>query len=139
MTESPIEQLLAAFDSLDPEVVMALLAPEVRLLTADGQRAAGTGAARELISDFVSPLRSTTHRLTAQWQQDDVWIAEFDATYELKDGMQTGTIPRAVVVRVGPDGIIDLRAYGAQERPLTDHDTGEQWGRLVRGHWIPPL
>ncbi len=64
---------------------MALMAPDVRMLVADGRRAEGTEAVRHLLGEFLGQLRSTTHQITAQWHEDDVWIAEVDASYELSD------------------------------------------------------
>lgn len=138
MPESPIDQLLGAIDKRDVEAAMALMAPDCRLLAVDGRRVEGTAAARELFTDFLSMTRSAKHQVTAQWHQGNVWIAEVDATYELKDRMKIGGLPRAFVLRHGSHGIVDLRAYGAHERPLTDHPTGEE-GMRLGGRWIPPL
>jgi SnoaL-like domain len=138
VAESPIEQLLKTIDELDVDGAMALMAPGARLLAADGRRGEGIEAIREFISSFVSALRHTSHRITAQWHEDDVWIAELEATYELRDYLQLNALPRAVVLRMGPDGIADLRVYGAHERPLTEHRTGEE-GMWVGGRLIPPL
>ena len=93
---------------------------------------------RELFTDFLAVVRSMTHEITAQWHQDNVWIAEVDATYELTDFMQTQALPRAFVLRDGPDGIADLRVYGAHERPLTEYRT-EDRGIRFGERWIPPL
>jgi hypothetical protein len=136
--ESPIDQLLAAIDTLDAEAVAALMASECCLLTADGRRAEGREAVRLLLADFMAKLRSATHQVTAQWHQDNVWIAEVDATYELRDWLQIPALPRAFILRDGPDGFVDLRIYGAHERPITDHRTGEE-GTRVGDRWIPPL
>ncbi len=125
MSESPIDQLLSAIDKLDMDAVMALLAPDVRLLSADGRRAEGAAAARELLTDFLAMLRSCTHRITAEWHPDDVWIAEVEATYELKDRTRIGALARAFVLRAQPDGFADLRVYGAHERPLSDRTKWE--------------
>jgi len=138
VTASPIQQLLAAVDKLDLDAVMALLAPDARILTADGRRAEGTDGVRELVMDFLAPLRASTHRITAQWHQDDVWIAEVDASYELKDWLQMNALPRAFVLHQGASGIADLHVYGAHEHPLSDHRSGEE-GMWVGSRWIPPL
>jgi ketosteroid isomerase-like protein len=132
VTESPIDQLLGAVDRLDVEAAMALMTPGCRLLAVDSQYAEGAGAVRELLTDFVAKLR-----VTAQWHQDDVWIAEVEATYELRNLLKM-KLRRAFVLRDGPDGFVDLRVYGAHERPFPDHDTGEQ-GMRLGGRWIPPL
>jgi hypothetical protein len=138
MPESPIERLLSVLDARDLEGAMALLSPRVRMLSADGRRAEGSDAVRALVTDFMSSVRAMTHRITAHWHQDHVWIAEVDATYELSDWLQTEPLPRAFIVRAGADGIEDLRVYGAHEAPLADHD--ERQGRtLVGGRWMPPL
>ena len=68
----------------------------------------------------------------------DVTNPEVEGAYQLQDYLQLKALPRAFVLRVGPDGITDLRAYGAHERPLTDHRTGEE-GMWVGGRWVPPL
>ncbi len=138
MSESPIDRLLAALDALDLDAAMALVAPDCRLLTADGRRAEGTEAVRRLLGEFLATLRSTRHVITAQWHQDNVWIAEVEATYELQDRLRLGRLPRAFVLRDGPDGVIDVRVYGAHERPLAEHRTGDE-GMWVQNRWIPPL
>ena len=117
---------------------MALVAPDCRLLGVDGRRTEGADAVREMLTDFLATLRSTTHRVTAQWHQDDVWIAEVEATYELTDRLKLDAVPRAFVLRDGSEGFVELHAYGARERPLTDHPSTEQGIRLG-GRWIPPL
>src|SRR5438105_15182851 len=138
MSASPLEQLLGAIDRRDVDAAMALSAPDVRLLTVDGRRAEGREAVRKLMTDFLSVLRSLSHRITAQWHVDDVWIAEVDASYELQDWLRLHDLPRVFVARVAAGGIADLRAYGAHEQPLTDHPTGEE-GMWIGSRWIPPL
>jgi SnoaL-like domain len=138
VSDSPIEQLLKAMDELNMDAAMALMAPDVRFLAVDGRRGEGKEAVRKLITDFISTLRSTSHRITAQWHEDDVWIAEVEGSYELRDYLQLNALPRAFVVRVGTEGIADFRAYGAHEQPLTEHRTGEE-GMWVGGRWVPPL
>jgi hypothetical protein len=138
VNESPIDALLDAFDKFDVDAAMALMAPGCSLLAADGRRAVGAGAVREFLTDFFSALRSMTHRITAQWQPAGVWIAEVEADYELQDFLQINALPRALVLRVGPDGITDFRVYGAHEHQITEHRTGEE-GMWVGNRWIPPL
>ena len=117
---------------------MALVAPGARMLSADGRRAEGADAVRQLVTDMLSSLRATTHRITAQWHVDDVWIAEVEASYELKDWLQLNALPRAFFLHESPEGIAELRVYGAHEHLLTDHRTGEE-GMWVGERWIPPL
>jgi hypothetical protein len=138
VSQSPIEQLLDALDRLELEATMALIAPDVRMLVADGRRAEGTQAVRQLLGEFLAQLRSITHRITAQWHEGDVWIAEVDASYELRDWLQLSALPRAFIVRAGPHGISELRVYGAHEHRLSEHRTGEE-GMRVGGRWVPPL
>jgi hypothetical protein len=138
MDQSPIEQLLVAIDGRDLEAAMALVAPDVQVLAADGRHADGGQAARELIESFLSELRSSTHQITAQWHVDDVWIAELEASYVLKDWLQMNAVPRVMVLREGPDGIVEMHFYGAHELPLTDHRSPDQ-GTWLGARWIPPL
>lgn len=138
MSESPIEKLLEALDKLDPEAALALLAPDCRFLTADGRRAVGGEAVRKLLQEFLATLRSTRHRITACWHVDNVWIAEVEADYELQDWLALKGLPRAFVLRDGPDGIRDLRVYGAHEHQLGEHRTGED-GMRIGDRLIPPL
>jgi SnoaL-like domain len=138
VTQSPIEEFLDAVDRLELDAIMALMAPDVRVLVVDGRRAEGTDAVRQLFADFLGQLRATKHRITAQWHEDEVWIAEVDASYELRDWLQLTRLPRAFIVRAGPDGVSELNAYGAHEHQLSDHPTGGSaiW---VGGRWVPPL
>jgi len=122
---------------LDEEAAIALMAPNCQMLAVDGRRAEGTAAVRELLSDFLARVLQTAHRISAQWHQDDVWIAEVEVTYELKDGPRLKR-RRAFVLRDGPDGFVELHVYGAHERPLADHRTGGE-GMRIGGRWIPPL
>jgi hypothetical protein len=138
VSQSPIEQFLDALDRLELEATVALMAPDARVLVADGRRAEGTEAVRQLFGEFLGQLRATTHRITAQWHVDDVWIAEVDASYELRDWLQLNALARAFIVRAAPDGISELRAYGAHEHRLSDHRTGEE-GMRLGGRWVPPL
>lgn len=138
MTQSRVDQLLSAVDGLDVDAAMALVAPDCSFLTADGRGAEGADAVRSLLSDFLGTLRSVAHRITAEWHQDDVWIAEVEATYVMQDWLQTSNLRRAFFLREGPDGITELRVYGAHERPLTDHRTGEE-GMWIADRWMPPL
>ena len=138
MDASPLTRWLEAIDRLDAEAAVEGLAPDARMLAADGTQAHGARPAGGLMGAFLSRLTSVSHRITAQWHVDDVWIAEVEATYELTDHYQTGPLPRAVIVRAGPEGITELRVYGAHERPITEHRTGEE-GMWVGGRWVPPL
>jgi hypothetical protein len=138
ITQSPLDQFLAAVDKLDVDAAVAPMTSDCRLLTTDGRRAEGIAAVRDLLAEEVAMWRSATHRITAQWHQDDVWIAEVDASYELEDWLELKDLPRVFVVRVAPDGITDLRVYGAHERALADHDRGDH--RLhIGGRWMPSL
>jgi hypothetical protein len=125
-------------DRLDADAVIALLAPHARFLAVDGRRAEGKAAARDLLTRFLGMLRSTTHRITAQWHVDDVWIAEMEASYVLQDWLEINALPRAFVLRDGPEGITYVHAYGAHEHALSEHRTGDE-GLWIRGRWIPPL
>ena len=138
MSDSPIQRLVQAMDARDVDALASLFAPGGRLMTADGRHAADTEAVRAVVTEFFGALRSTTHKVTAEWHQDNVWIAEIDASYELLDWLQLKDLPRVLVVREGPEGIDDLRVYGAHERALTAHRTGEE-GMWVGMRWIPPL
>lgn len=53
MTQSPIEQLLAALDGLDVDRAAALLTPDIRMVLADGRHAVGAAEVRSLLSSFV--------------------------------------------------------------------------------------
>ncbi len=138
MTESPIARLLTAFDLLDVDAVAALLAPECRLLMADGRREEGEQEIRQLLAGTFSVLRSAAHTIVAEWHLDGVWIAEVQANFVLQDWLELKELPRAVIVREGPRGISSLHVYGAHEHPLAEHRTGGE-GMWLGGRWIPPL
>lgn len=138
MAGSPIKELLDAVDTLDVDRVMALTAPSPQILIADGRRAQGIDGVRALLGELLATLRVARHQITAEWRQEDVWIAEVDASYELRDGTQTAMLPRAVIGRFGPDGVSELHIYGAHEHPLAEQEDA-QGGLIVGGRWIPPL
>lgn len=138
MSGSPIEQFLSAADRLDLEAMTAMLAPGISLLLADGRRAEGAEAAGELLSDYLSNLRFATHAITQQWHQDDVWIAEVEATYELRDRLRLSSVPRAFILRAGDGGVVEFHVYGARELRLDEHRTGGE-GMRIGGRWVPPL
>jgi hypothetical protein len=138
VSESPIEQLLQAIDERDVDAAMAPMAPECRMLAVDGRRGEGEAGVRALLTDFVATVRATTHRITAQWHEDDVWIAEVDVSYELGDRSKMSGVPRAMVLREGPRGVTELHVYGAHERKLSEQGGGDGSMR-IGGHWIPPL
>lgn len=135
---TPIKQLLDAIDARDVDAVMAQFGPDPRALVVDGRRAEGTDAVRELLTTFLAMLRSTAHRITDQWRVDEVCIAEVEADYELQDWLQLNALPRAFILRLQGERIVDLRVYGAHEQPLSDIPTGEE-GLWVGRRWIPPL
>jgi hypothetical protein len=133
-----MQRLVEAMDRLDVDALVGQFAPAGRLMTADGRRAEGPDALRALLTEFFGALRSTTHRVTEQWKEDNVSIAELEASYELRDWLQINNLPRVFILREGPEGIEDLRVYGAHEHPIAEHRTGEE-GMWVGSRWIPPL
>ena len=101
---------------MDLDAVIELCSPDCRFATVDGRYGEGRDHVRQLLADFLSILRSTAHAVTAEWHVDDAWFAEVLADYELKDWLRIEALPRAFVVRTGPDGIRDrarLRSEGA--------------------------
>jgi hypothetical protein len=138
VSESPLVALVTALGRRDVDAAVALCSPDCRLATADGRRAEGVPGMRGLLARFLSDLRSATYEVTAQWHQDNVWFAEVLASYELRDWLRLERLPRAFVVRTDDAGICDVRVYGAHERELTDHRTGDEAYR-VGGHVLLPL
>jgi hypothetical protein len=136
--ESPIQQLLSAVDRLDVEGTIALLTPDCQLLSVDGRRASGLVQIRELLSQFYADLRTTSHKVVAEWQNGDTWIAELDAAYELRNWLRIEGVPRAVFLRQASEGIGDVRFYGAHEQPIAEAGVDPEMMRLG-GRWIPPL
>lgn len=138
MGTSLIDQFLEAIDRLDAEAAAALMAPECRLLTMDGRRAEGIDAVRALLTEVLSEFRSCTHRVSAQWHQDGVWIAEVVADYELEDWRRITALPRAFVLRSGGGGLTDVHVYGAHEERFRDEGS-EDRGMVFGGRWMPSL
>ncbi len=116
---------------------MSLLAPDCWLLTADGRSVAGAPAVRDVLAESLGQLRSSAHAVTNEWHQRDVWIAEVEATYELQDWLKFAAA-RAFFARVSPHGIVEMRVYGAHERPLSEHAAGHE-GIVIGGRRMPPL
>jgi hypothetical protein len=135
---SRMELFLQLIDRLDLPEITAAFAPTGRVLTVDGRRAEGTVEIEKLLGEFVSALRSASHRIIAQWQQDDVWIAEIEADYELRDWLELKAVPRAMFLREGADGVTELHVYGAHEHPISEHRTGGE-GMWIGERFVPPL
>jgi hypothetical protein len=135
---SPIVDLLAALDKLDLDAAMSLCTSDCHVMTADGRHAQGQDAVRELLGTFLSQLRSMNHEILSLWHVKDAWIAELVADYELNDWSKIERLPRAIVLRVGADGISDVRIYGAHEQQLSEHRGGDQAVR-IGGRLLLPL
>jgi hypothetical protein len=135
---TPLEKLLEALDALDLDGVVTLLAPDCALLMCDGRRAQGTEDVRAQLGDLLDHLHSTSHRITNQWQVGEMWIAELEADYELRDQSRLSGLPRAIVARAGSDGIAELRVYGAHEHALGDRGGGDG-SMVIGGRYMPPL
>jgi ketosteroid isomerase-like protein len=138
VADSPISAVLDGFRALDVDATVKLFAPDGRLMTTTGEFAEGTDEVRTALAGFMAPLRATTYEVSTTWHpEDDVWIAELDAHYELKDGERHGPYPRAIVARSDEHGITDLRIYGSHELPLTAH---LPYREVSTGHgWLPTL
>jgi hypothetical protein len=135
MPQSPIAAVLKALEALDGDAFMSLFGGAGRLLLTDGTVAEGSDEVRSVIRRFMDDLSAMTYQITSEWHpEDEVWIAEIQATYDLKDHGRRGPYPRVMVVRSGSDGIVDLRIYGRHELPLTESpihyrevSTGGRW------------
>jgi ketosteroid isomerase-like protein len=139
MPDSPLAAVLEAIDALDVDAFVSLFAPDGNLLTTNGTVGHGTEHVRAVIGDFIGELYGTTHTVTAQWHPEDgVWIAEVDATYDVKQHGRLGPYPRAVVLHQGPGGITELRFYGMHELPLAT-STRPYQDVVVDGHWLATL
>ena len=138
MADSPISAVLRAMEALDVDACISLFTPDGRLLSTDGNVAEGPEAVRAVLSDLFADLRAATYRVTAQWHPDeDVWIAEVDATYDLKEHGLRGPYPRAMVLRGGRE-IAELRVYGRHELPLTE--SGVSYREVLAGNrWLATL
>ncbi|MBV9660366.1 MAG: hypothetical protein JO337_04345, partial [Acidimicrobiales bacterium] len=119
------------------DAVVDLCTTECRFATVDGRRAEGREEVRRLLSSFMGDLRSTSHQVTEMWHQEDVWLAEVLATYEMRDWLKIEALPRAFVIRAVPEGICDVRVYGANERQLNDRSGDEPY--RSGGHLVLPL
>ncbi len=142
-TKSPLEQLLEAFDRLDADACTALFAPDGRLSWVDGHVAEGRAAIRARLTEYFGDLTSTTHAIRDSWHQDQVWIGEIDATYVLEDQSLQGPVAKAMIVRMRPAGIGELRVYAAVEPSFHEAEHRHQRERdrgLAVGDWrLPPL
>jgi hypothetical protein len=135
--ESPIAQLLSTVDKLDIDAAVGLCTPDCHFAAVDGRSADGRENVHRLLEEFTSTLRSTAHRIAEEWHQNDVWIAEVLADYELRDWLRIEGLPRAFFVRVTTDGIADVRVYGAREQPLGD--VGDDKLARLGGRPVLPL
>lgn len=140
MQEAPIRTVLQALDALDADGVTRLFAPEGILTTAFGERVEGRELVDAVLRTFLKGLRSTRHQLASEWNPEPgVWIAEMSATYELTDYSQRGPYRRAIIVRGGDDGIVEMRIYGQHELSLWTSGRGYAEVHDAHGGWLPTL
>jgi SnoaL-like domain len=134
-----MQEILRALDALDLDGAVALFAPDASLTTAFGDAAEGRDRVRDVLGEFLGELRATHHEITAQWHpEDEVWIAEMSATYELSDYSRRGPYQRAIILRAGDAGIVEMRIYGAHELRLPE--AGRQYAEVrAAGGWLPTL
>jgi hypothetical protein len=137
--DTPMQQVLSALDALDLDRAVALFAPDASLTTDFGDKAVGRDRVRDVLGEFLHELRATHHEITTEWHpEDEVWIAEMSATYELSDYSRRGPYQRAMILRVGDGGIEDMRIYGAHEVRLSE--AGRQYAEVrAPGGWLPTL
>lgn len=139
MADSPIQAVLQALDALDLDAMLALFADSGTLLRTDGRRADGIEQVRASLEQFFSQLRSTSHELSTEWHPEaDVWIGQLAARYELLDFGRHGPYQRVVILRDGPDGIVELSFYGSHELPLQASEAGYH-EVYAAGRWMPTL
>ena len=141
--DSPLEQFRRAFDRLDADACAALFAADGRLRYVDGRVEEGAEAVRERLSAYFADLRSTEHVVLEQWRSDEVWIGEVEARYVLADQSILGPVSKVFVIRMGQEGITDLRVYAAGEPGFHEaslrHERERHRGILVGGWRLPPL
>jgi hypothetical protein len=139
MSDSPIRAVLGVIDALDLEAAEALLAPDVKLMTAFGEHATGLVQARVALADLLRGLRAAEHQISNEWNPEPgLWIAEATATYELTDFSRRGPLERAIILRCGDRGITELKTYGAHELTLPESGGGYLDVRGPHG-WLPTL
>jgi hypothetical protein len=140
---TPLERFLGGFDRLDADACAAMFARDGRLRFADGSVEEGTAAVRAALRSYFADLRSTEHRIRAQWHVESTWIGEVDSNYVLADHSLHGPVSKVFVARMYADAIEDLRVYAAGEPSFHEaaarHERESGRGILVGGRWTPPL
>jgi hypothetical protein len=134
-----MQAVLRALDALDLDGAVGLFAPDGSLTTLFGDTAQGHDRIRAALEVFLQGLRANHHEVTAEWNPEDgVWIAEMSATYELSDFSRRGPYRRAIILRAGEAGIVDLSIYGGHELPLSE--SGRHYEEVrAAGGWLPTL
>jgi hypothetical protein len=137
--EAPIQAVVRALSAVDLEGALALFAPDGSLTNTFGDTASGSGEVRLVLGTFLHGLRAAHYEVAAEWNPETgVWIAEMSATYELTDYSRRGPYGRAMILRVGEQGIDVMRVYGDHELPLAEE--GRQYENVRGPHgWLPTL
>jgi hypothetical protein len=138
--DTPMQAVLNALDTLDLDSAVGMFAPDGTLTTLFGDETAqGHERIRAVLGEFLQGLRASQHATVSEWNpEDDLWIAEMTATYELSDYSRRGPFRRAIILRAGAAGITEMRIYGAHERPLSE--AGRPYEEVrVAGGWLPTL
>jgi len=130
---------MRAMDALDIDAATALFAPDAEVWTVYGRNGNGVDEVRALLAELLGDLRSRCHEMSSELNSGpNVWVAEFTATYEMKDFSKHGPYRRIVVLRMGPGGIEQMHMYGSHELPLPLVEPGYQEVRASHG-WLPTL
>jgi ketosteroid isomerase-like protein len=110
-TRPNTRDLFATVDSMDVAKIMALFAPNARVVFGNGQPMVGTDEIGSGITAFYDTIAGLHHGIVNEWNVGDDAIVEFKVSYDRKDGQQVA-VPCVTIFHTDAAGKIDdYRVY----------------------------
>ena len=98
--------VFAVLDAMDIDSIMALFAPDARVVFGNGEPMLGVDAIRTGTVAFLDTIAGLHHSIVTEWNFGDDTIAELKVTYDRKDGQQVA-IPCVTIFHTRAAGKID--------------------------------
>lgn len=105
-TRPEARNVFAVLDAMDIDSLMALFAPDARVVFGNGEPMLGADEIRAGTTAFLNTIAGLHHSIVTQWNFADDTIAELKVTYDRNDGMQVA-IPCVTIFHTDATGKID--------------------------------
>ena len=105
-TRPEARSVFAVLDAMDVDSLMALFAPNARVVFGNGEPMVGIDEIRTGTIAFLQTIAGLHHSIVTEWNFGGDTIAELKVTYDRKDGQHVA-IPCATIFHTDATGKID--------------------------------